>query len=132
VSFSGCQYRLLFAHLALAKPLFFGGLAVAGVYYLGYEATPNFPPYVSSVLSPCICEGYMHQAQESSARKLARVEAQGVVGWGCSECAWVFKPSGAPTGKSFDEVTRYFQAQLYEQFASHACAEHPRVKAATA
>ena len=73
----------------------------------------------------------MHQAQESSSRKLVWVEGQGVARWGCSECAWVFKPSAAPAGKSFDEVTRNLQAQLYEEFASHVCAEHSRVKVAT-
>ena len=75
-----------------------------------------------------------HKSQESSSRKLVWVEGQGVARWGCSECAWVFKPSGPHTSKTLktlDEMMRTFQAQLYE-FAAHACAEHPRVKAATA
>jgi hypothetical protein len=33
--------------------------------------------------------------------------------------------------KSLDEMKRTFKTQLSEEFASHACAEHPRVKGAT-
>jgi hypothetical protein len=72
-----------------------------------------------------------HRAQEDSSRKLVWVEGLSSVGWGCSECAWVFKSSAWPAGKSLDEITRNFKAQLSEEFASHACAEHPRLKGAT-
>jgi hypothetical protein len=75
-------------------------------------------------------EGCMIQGPESSSRKLAWVQGQSVVGWGCSECAWVFSPSGPPTGKSLDEIKRNFQVQLSKEFASHACAEHHLVRAA--
>ena len=72
-----------------------------------------------------------HKGQESASRKLVWVEGQNFEGWGCSECAWVFNPSNPPIGKSLDEMTRHFQAQLFEEFASHACAkQHPRVKGA--
>ena len=72
-----------------------------------------------------------HKGQESSSRELLLVEGQSYVGWGCSECAWVFNPSGPPTGKSLGEIKRNFQRQLSQEFASHACAKHPRVKGAT-
>jgi rubredoxin len=55
---------------------------------------------------------------ESSSRKLVWVEGQSFEGWGCSECAWVFNPSGPPTGKSLDEMKLNFQAQLSEEFMS--------------
>jgi hypothetical protein len=71
-----------------------------------------------------------HRAQEDSSRKLVWVEGQGAAGWGCSECAWVFNPSGHPFGKSLDETMRHFQAQLYEEFLSHGCADQPKVKGA--
>jgi len=48
--------------------------------------------------------------------------------WGCSECAWVFNPSSAPTGKSFDEVMRNFELQRDKAFTAHVCAEHPEAK----
>ena len=73
----------------------------------------------------------MPQEGQESTRKLVWVEQQNVAGWGCSECAWVFKSSAWPAGKSLDEITRNFKAQLSEEFASHACADHPRVKVAT-
>jgi hypothetical protein len=40
----------------------------------------------------------------------------------------VFNPSGSPTGKSFDEMMRNFEAQRDKEFAFHACAEHPKTK----
>jgi hypothetical protein len=72
----------------------------------------------------------LHKGQEGSSRELVWVEGQGFGGWGRSECGWVFNPPDLLTGKSFDEVKRNFQTQLSDQFASHACADHPRVKAA--
>jgi hypothetical protein len=72
-----------------------------------------------------------HKDPESSSRNLAWVEGQSVEGWGCSECTWLFNPSGPPTGKTLDEMKRNFQAQLSEEFMSHACAQHPWVKGAT-
>jgi hypothetical protein len=72
----------------------------------------------------------VHQGQESPLRKLVWVEGQGAAGWGCSECPWMFTPSDPITGESIDETVRKLQTQLYDDFASHACAEHPRVKGA--
>ena len=46
------------------------------------------------------------------------------------ECVWFFSISGPPTGKSLDEMKLNFQVQLSEEFASHACANHPRIKGA--
>jgi hypothetical protein len=73
----------------------------------------------------------MHdKGQESSARELVWVEGQSVAGWRCSECAWVLNPSDLPAGKTIDEMKRKFRVQLSEEFASHACADHPRAKGA--
>jgi hypothetical protein len=69
--------------------------------------------------------------EESSSRELVWIEGQNVEGWGCSECAWVFNRFGPPADESLDEMKRTFKTQLSEEFASHACAEHPRVKGAT-
>ena len=71
----------------------------------------------------------MFRSEENSPRKLMRVEGQNFRGWGCSECAWVFHPSGPPVGKSLDEMTRNFQMQLAKEFASHACARAARQQA---
>jgi len=59
-------------------------------------------------------------------RKLAWTSDQAPGGWGCSECAWVFNPSGAPIGNSLDEMKENFAQQLQKEFAAHVCAEHPR------
>jgi hypothetical protein len=59
-------------------------------------------------------------------RKLVWIEQQRFRGFGCSECAWRFKASGAPTGTSFDEMMRNFELQRDQEFASHVCADHPK------
>jgi hypothetical protein len=61
-------------------------------------------------------------------RKLVWIEQQRFRGFGCSECAWRFKPAGAPTGASFDEMIRTFESQRDKEFVLHVCANHPRTK----
>jgi len=34
-----------------------------------------------------------------------------MVHWGCSDCAWVLRPSGPAVGNTFDEMTVNFVAQ---------------------
>jgi hypothetical protein len=61
-------------------------------------------------------------------RELVWIEKQRFIGWGCSECAWVFNPSNPPVGRSFDEMVRNFELQREKEFTLHVCAEHPRVR----
>ena len=61
-------------------------------------------------------------------RELVWIEHDRFRGWGCSECAWVFNPSGAPTGKSLDESKRNFELQRDKEFKLHLCTDHPRAK----
>jgi rubredoxin len=58
-------------------------------------------------------------------RKLIWIEKNRLHGFGCSACAWVFRPSDPPTGNSFDEMKRNFELQRDNEFTSHVCAEHP-------
>jgi hypothetical protein len=55
--------------------------------------------------------------QDSSSRKIVWVEGQNLVGCDCSECAWVFSPSGPPIGETVAEVKQNCQMQLPEEFA---------------
>lgn len=59
-------------------------------------------------------------------RKLVWIEEQRFQGFGCSECNWRFKSSGAPIGRSFDEMLRNFELQRDKEFTSHVCAHHPK------
>jgi hypothetical protein len=63
-------------------------------------------------------------------RTMIWVENQRNMGWGCSECGWLFKPSGSPTGESLDEMTQVFILQRDKEFTAHACVEHPKPKQA--
>jgi rubredoxin len=74
----------------------------------------------------------MFRESQPSARKLLWVKGQSFQGWGCSECSWLFNPSGPPVGQSLDAITRNYQAQLSDEFASHDCARHIRQKAKAA
>jgi hypothetical protein len=57
-------------------------------------------------------------------RKLVWIEKESFRGFGCSECDWRFRPFGAPTGKTFDEMLRSFELQRDKEFTSHVCAEN--------
>jgi hypothetical protein len=61
-------------------------------------------------------------------RRLVWIEEQRFVGWGCSECAWLFRPSGSPIGESLDEMIENYEEWREKEFAAHVCAEHPRAK----
>ena len=56
------------------------------------------------------------------------VKTAHIEGWACSECAWVFTPSGPPRGETLDEMKQNFERQRDKEFASHVCAHHPRPK----
>jgi hypothetical protein len=62
-------------------------------------------------------------------RKLVWIEQQRFLGFGCSECVWVFNPTGEPTGNSFAEMMKNFELQRDKEFALHVCADHPGVRA---
>ena len=59
-------------------------------------------------------------------RNLVWIEKQNLRGHGCSECNWVFKPSGAPLDESLDEMKQKYEAQRDKEFAAHVCVKHPR------
>jgi len=61
-------------------------------------------------------------------RKLVWREERLVWVSGCSECAWVFKGSGLPLGRSIDEMIQNYEHRRDKEFAAHVCAEHPRAK----
>jgi hypothetical protein len=61
-------------------------------------------------------------------RKLVWIEEQRFQGWGCSECAWVSTPLGAPIGKSLDEMMQNYEQQRDKYFAAHVCAHPPGTK----
>ncbi len=65
---------------------------------------------------------------ETIHRKLVWIEEPHFWGWACSECAWLFRPLGPLVGQSTDDMKVNYEPQRDEEFASHACAEHPRAK----
>jgi hypothetical protein len=64
------------------------------------------------------------ETEAAMSRKLVWIELKSFRGFGCSECGWRFKPSGAPEGKSFDEMMRNFELRRDKEFESHVCADH--------
>ena len=61
-------------------------------------------------------------------RKLVWIEELHFQGWGCSECAWVFNPSGAPMGNTLDEMKENYERRRDKDFAAHVCAEYSKAK----
>lgn len=59
-------------------------------------------------------------------RRLVEIEEQHFWGWGCSECAWLFRPLGPLVGQSIDDMKVHYEQQRDKEFAAHLCAEHPR------
>jgi hypothetical protein len=65
---------------------------------------------------------------DAKRRELVWVERQNFQGWACTECGWVFNPSGAPAGRSLDEMKQNFERQRHKEFTSHVCAQHARAE----
>lgn len=59
-------------------------------------------------------------------RELVWMTQPRFLGWGCSQCAWVFNPSGPPTGETFDAMVQNYERRRDDEFASHICTQHPR------
>jgi hypothetical protein len=59
-------------------------------------------------------------------RKLVWIESQHFLGFGCSQCNWVFEPSDVLVGESLDKMKMDYEAQREKEFAAHICAEHPK------
>ena len=55
-------------------------------------------------------------------RKLVWIQSQNFEGFGCSECHWVFKSTGALVGKTFDQMKQIYEAERDKEFAAHPCA----------
>jgi len=68
------------------------------------KATPSFKKYKPHQnLEVC------HMAVMR--RQLVWVERKNFQSWICTECAWVFKPSGTITGRSLDEMKENYEQQ---------------------
>jgi len=85
------------------------------------NATPSFRTAKPQQIAKCV-------VREAMRRELVWIEQQRFMGWGCSECAWVFNPSATPTGKSLDEMKQNYEERRDRDFAAHVCAQHPRAK----
>jgi len=61
-------------------------------------------------------------------RKLIWIKTPRFQGSACSECAWMFKPSGPPAGNSLDEMKEIYERLRDKEFAIHDCGDHPRAR----
>ena len=57
-------------------------------------------------------------------RKLVWINIRDFQGYGCSQSAWVFQPSGALVGDSLDKMKRVYEAQRDKEFVAHVCSQH--------
>jgi hypothetical protein len=88
-------------------------------------------PSKTNAAPPCneakLCE-ISRGAMDAKRRTLVWVETQNFQGWACTECAWVFKASGAPMGNSLEEMKQNYEQRRNKEFTSHVCAQHPKAK----
>lgn len=90
--------------------------------------SPGDAGYISfSPRGANIAQG-LDENPEAMPRKLVWIKRERFLGFGCSNCDWVFNPSGALRGGSVDEMKEWYEAQCDKEFAAHVCTEHPRVK----
>lgn len=82
------------------------------------------PCRASPGIGPCSARAQRRKAAMN--RELVWIEHPHFGGWGCSQCAWVFKSSTGPIGKSFDRWARNAELQRDSEFTMHVCADHPR------
>jgi hypothetical protein len=78
-----------------------------------------------------VTAAYSHLARRprvATLRTLIWIEQPRFLGCGCSECAWVFNPSGPPAGNSLQEMKGNYERRRDKEFAAHVCAEHPGAK----
>jgi hypothetical protein len=64
-------------------------------------------------------------AKRQMPSRLVWIDEKRFRAFGCSECAWVFNPSGSPTGNSFNEMMPNSELQRDRELSSHVCADHP-------
>lgn len=62
----------------------------------------------------------------STSRTLTWIREEHFYGPSCSRCAWLFRPSGPPTGISLEQMKEDYMRRCDEEFAAHVCAQHPR------
>jgi hypothetical protein len=62
----------------------------------------------------------------STSRTLTWISETSFHGPACSRCAWLFRPTGPPTGNSLTEMKENYMRSCNAEFAAHVCAEHPR------
>jgi hypothetical protein len=55
-------------------------------------------------------------------RSLVWIDRPDFVGFGCSECQWVFHSAGPLIGTSLDQMKRTYEAERDKEFATHTCA----------
>jgi hypothetical protein len=105
----------------------------AGIVVLSglYDTNPKQPGQQGPVMHETVSYSPLSKRPKVTIfRRLKGIETRSFQGSGCSECAWVFKPSGPPVGDSLEEMKEIYQRRREKEFAMHVCAEHPRAKKA--
>jgi hypothetical protein len=60
--------------------------------------------------------------------ELIWIQEPDFLGWGCSKCAWVFKPLGPPLGDSLEEMKENYLCLRDDEYSAHLCTEQLKAK----
>jgi hypothetical protein len=77
---------------------------------------------------PINCSDPKKRPTVATRRTMIWIKGSRFQGSGCSDCAWVFSPSGPLIGDSLSEMMEIYERRRDKEFADHVCAEHPRSK----
>jgi hypothetical protein len=78
------------------------------------------------MLETAACSNRATYFGASTPRTLTWITETHFYGLGCSRCAWLFRPTGPPTGSSLAEMKENYMQHCNQEFAAHDCAEQPR------
>jgi len=59
-------------------------------------------------------------------RQLVWIKTAKLEAWGCSTCAWTFRPTGPPVGRDLEEMKLNFERQRDREFGIHVCSQYPK------
>ena len=59
-------------------------------------------------------------------RQLVWIKTAKLEAWGCSACAWTFRPAGPPVGRDLEEMKQNFERQRDREYAAHTCSRYPK------
>jgi rubredoxin len=86
------------------------------------------PPKEQIKIPRAVAYTVKYNAGQMSIAELVWIDRPNFLGWGCSQCEWIFHPTDPPTGETLDAMAHNFVTLRDKEFATHVCAKYPQIK----